>query len=201
MKSIGNANTKADWEDKLVKDLSFIKEKKRYPLSKKTLQPLGLSILIIVVLAQVMYTLVFSGKMPVYIEWVLIINTILLTGSIAYRYYKILVFETIQTTEHVTENIQLLQQFFKTQNLAFTRHKDAPEVLMIISRNLDTNPNKEYREVMVFIADDKQILVNSHFTGSKFSFAPPSGNYKKMAKQLRNWLAENKTATTTAVVK
>jgi hypothetical protein len=59
---------------------------------------------------------------------------------------------------------------------------------MIISRNLDADPNREFREVMVFIADDQQILINSHFTGSKFSITPPSRNYRKMSKMLQQWL-------------
>lgn len=192
MRSINSPNPKADWENDLLEDLSFIKKKKRYRLGKKTLQPATITIIIIIVAARLSIVLFFtrSGNSapPIWVEWLIGAFIAFTIISIIYRYYQTLVFKVIETNFHVAEHITLLQNFFRENNLAYTHHDKAPEVFMIISRNLDANPNNEYREVMVFIADDKRVLVNSHFTGSKFSITPPSGNYKKMAKKLQNWL-------------
>lgn len=191
MKSIDSPNAKASWEDDILKDLSFIKENKRYKLSKRTLRPAGLSILLIVVLSRASFFLFLGNlshsKNP-YMSWVMYGLAGFLAIAILFQYYVTLKFDTIKNSYTVSENIDMLQRFLSTQHLAFSRHDKAPEVYMIISRNLNANPDKDYREIMVFIADDQQILVNSHFSGSKFSITPPSGNYKKMAKKLRNWL-------------
>lgn len=192
MKSINSPNPNSNWEDELLKDLSYIKEKKRYRLGRKTLQPATIAILLIIITARLALLFIINpGKPsgpPVWVEWLIGTLIAFTVVNVIYRYYQTLVFKVINTEFHLTEHIDLLQKFFTDNNLAFTHHDKAPEVFMIISRNLDANPNKDYREVMVFIADDKRILVNSHFTGSKFSITPPSGNYKKMAKKLQDWL-------------
>lgn len=191
MKSINSPNEKAAWENDLLKDLVFIKAKKRYPLSKKTFKPAAIAALIITVVGRTALVLLFAStasKQAMWVEWMFAATLILLIMVILFQYYQMLVFQTIRTKFTLTTNADLLKKFFTTNHLAFTRHNDAQEVFMIVSRNLDANPNKDYREVMVFIADDKKILVNSHFTGTKFSIAPPSRNFKKMSKQLSAWL-------------
>lgn len=60
----------------------------------------------------------------------------------------------------------------------------------------------DYREVMIFISDDHQILVNSHFSGDKFTVTSPSRQYKQMAGMLKSWInihIKNGDKTTTAV--
>lgn len=191
MKLLDNQGSKADWENDLVNDLSFIKEKKRYPLGKKTLKPAGLAAVFIALTGRVAMLLLVtknSSKMSMWAEWLIGGLLAWLILLVFYQYYKMLKFDTIKTKYALTRNADLLKQFFAANNLAYTRHDNAPEVFMIISRNLNANPDKDYREVMVFIADDKQILVNSHFTGSKFSIAPPSRNFKKMSKELSGWI-------------
>lgn len=189
MKSLNNPNEKADFEDNLLSDISFIKQKKRYPFNKKTLTPASVSALVwVVFLRSAFFIFMGSKSNNPYITWVMYVTVILLAIIVFYQYYRALKFDTIRTQNHLNKNAELLKKFFTSNNLAFTRHDDAPEVFMIISRNLHNNPNKEYREVMVFIADDKQILVNSHFTGSRFSITPPSRNFRKMSKELKRWL-------------
>lgn len=189
MKSLENPNDKADWESSLLSDISFIKTKKRYPFNKKTLTPASISALVWVLLLRTSFLLIMGSKSSnPYVIWTMYGSVVLLALIVLYQYFKVLKFDTISTQYHLNKNTALLKKFFTTNNLAFTQHDDASDVFMIISRNLNSNPNKEYREVMVFIADDKQILVNSHFTGNKFSITPPSRNFRKMSKELKHWL-------------
>lgn len=189
MNQINTPNEKADWESSLLNDISFIKQKKRYPLNKKTLTPASISALVwVVFLRGAFFIFTGSSSNNPYIKWMMYGTVILLALIVFYQYYRALKFDIIQTPGHLNRNIDLLKKFFTTNNLAFTQHDDAADVFMIISRNLHANPDKEFREVMVFIADDKRILVNSHFTGSKFSITPPSRNYRKMSNELKKWL-------------
>ncbi|MCB0696567.1 MAG: hypothetical protein KDC07_04340 [Chitinophagaceae bacterium] len=189
MKSINTSGSKPDWENSLLNDITFIKQKKRYPLNKKTLTPASISAVVWVLLLRGGFLLAMGVKNHnQYVSWVMYSAVLLLIVLVFYQYYRILKFDSIPTKYSPDKNMEMLKRFFTTNNLAFTRHDEAPEVFMIISRNLHNNPNKEHREVMVFIADDKKILVNSHFTGSRFSVTPPSRNYRKMSNELKRWL-------------
>lgn len=189
MKSIDSQGSKAGWEDDLLKDISFIKEKKRYPISKKTLTPATVSAVVWLLTARFAW-LAFLGTQAKnkWVGWMMIGLAIALVVVIFNQYYRVLKFDVLATPHHLAKNRELLQRFLRSENLAFTQHSEAHEVFMIISRNLNANPKKDFREIMVFIADDKQILVNSHFSGSRFSIMPPSRNFKKMSKKLRTWL-------------
>ena len=189
MKSINTSGSKPDWENSLLNDITFIKQKKRYPLNKKTLTPASISAVVWVLLLRGGFLLAMGVKNHnQYVSWVMYSAVLLLIVLVFYQYYRILKFDSFPTKYSPDKNMEMLKRFFTTNNLAFTRHDEAPEVFMIISRNLHNNPNKEHREVMVFIADDEKILVNSHFTGSRFSVTPPSRNYRKMSNELKRWL-------------
>ena len=127
----------------------------------------------------------------------------ILSGAVLgmiYEQYRALKFDVIPTDFFLQDNKDIIKRFLSAQHLAFTQHPEAPEVFMIISRNLDMNPKNDYREVMVFIADDKQILVNGHFTGKRSTIAPASHNYRKMAKRLKEWVKLHINTTDTTAV-
>lgn len=190
----GNTSGSANqWQNDLLKDLTFIKAKKRYPLSRKTFAPATLMGLLALAMLRIAWPLYFTRNVqnPI-IFWGTILFVILLVIFVFRRYYSVLKFDTINTPYFTQENMVVLKQFLTQNHLAFTQNNDAPEVFLIISRNLDANPDGDHREVMVFIADDKQVLINSHYVGSKkFSITPPSRNYKSMANMLRKWLNEH----------
>lgn len=189
MKRLNESNEKADWENDLVNDLSFIKQKKRYPFNKRTFKPAVIAALLFAVIGRgILFLIITNQSTKPWAEWILGAVLLFLVFLIFYQYFQTLRFHTIDTRYNLNKNQDLLVKFFKESHLAYTQHNDAPEVYMIISRNLDSNPKKDYREVMVLIADDKRILVNSHFTGTKFSVTPPSRNFKKMANELSKWL-------------
>lgn len=194
MKKIDTGNNTQDWQNELLRDLAYIKANKRYKLGKKTIAPAGIIAIVLMAVARVAWPFIFLNFSAVHAEqstmlqWLFSVIIFLLLISVVYSFFRVLKFETLTTPQFVQENIILLHKFFTQNRLAYTQHPEAPEVFMIISRNLDANPNRDYREIMVFIADDKQILVNSHFTGKKFNITPPSRNYKRMARELQKWL-------------
>lgn len=189
MKRLKESNTKANWENDIVKDLSFIKEKRRYPINKKTFRPAIIAAILITVLSRLGLAFIITQSSPGSLTEIIVAGVlVILILSLFYKYYQTLIFQTITTRYGLQKNQELLTKFFKASHLAYTQHDDAPEVYMIISRNLNSNPEKDFREIMVFVVDDKRILVNSHFTDNKFSITPPSRNFKKMADELSKWL-------------
>lgn len=194
MKKIDTVNNSQNWQNELLQDLEYIKANKRYKLGKKTIAPAGIIAIVLVSIARIAWPFIFLNFSAIpdqqssLLQWIFSLAIVFLLFTVVYSFFRVLKFETLTTPLFMQENIVLLHKFFTQNRLAYTQHPDAPEVFMIISRNLDANPKKDYREIMVFIADDKQILVNSHFTGKKFSITPPSRNYKRMARELQKWL-------------
>lgn len=186
------------WESRILKDLAFIKQHRRFPISRRTIAPLTVFATIVLLSLRLLWPiLIFRSKtasLPYFIAAAIVIPLLIAV----YQYINILRFAQITTPFHLAENRDLVIAFLKQQQLAYAVHPDAPEVIQIMSRNLSTTKG-ESREIMVFIADDKRILVNSHFITSGFTIMPPSRNYKKMANQLHQWLKNHRPGTDTAI--
>lgn len=186
------------WESRILKDLAFIKQHKRFPFSRRTIAPLTLFATIIILSLRLLWPLLIlkskSASLPYFIAAAIIVPLVIAV----YQYINILRFAQITTPFRLAENKNLVIAFLKQQQLAYAVHPDASEIIQIMSRNLSTTKG-ESREIMVFIADDKRILVNSHFITSGFSIMPPSRNYKKMANQLHQWLKSQRPGTDTAI--
>jgi hypothetical protein len=187
MKTLPGNNAGPQWSSKLIDDLSFIKKHHRYPLSKKTLIPTFSLLLIVACSSWMIYTTVFRHKMEIsaIIWFVLLLLAVSVFGAI-YNYYNLLRFKTIPTGYASLENRKLVDEFLTSQQLNVFRHPQAPEVLQILSRPLGNNT--EQREVMIFIADDKRLLINSHFINQKWTVSPQSRNYRIMANRLKEWM-------------
>ncbi|HEY9177466.1 MAG TPA: hypothetical protein VIN07_07225 [Flavipsychrobacter sp.] len=206
MKHLNSPQEKAAWENTLLNDLAFIKQHRRYPMSKRTIGPAALLGFSLLAVLRILWPFIFITtsdsvvrNQPV-LQWILILAAVLTAVLVLFQAFRVLIFDKLGTSYHIQENIVLLKKFFTTNHLAYTQHPEAPEVFMIISRNLDINSKNDYREVMVFIADDKQILVNSHFTGKRFNITPPSRNYKRMAKELQHWLNNHINSSNNSIV-
>ncbi len=185
MKLLSDNNIKTGWENRLLKDLTFIKRKGRYPLSKRTLMPSAFILFMCFFFLRMAWPMFFlTNKFGITV--LVVIMAALGIGISIYQYYSVLSFKKIATPFHLQRNQELLQQFFQSQRLAYTQHPEAPEVFMILSKNLSMRG--DYREVMIFISDDHQILVNSHFSGDKFTVTSPSRQYKQMAGMLKSWI-------------
>jgi len=193
MRTLPTGNGDAQWENSIIKDLSFIKKHLRYPFNKKTLVPslmFGMFLAFIARFAWFGWIMARAANKHSFLgstSFVVILVLTPLVISLA-AYYRTLRFEAISTVFYMGENQQLIQKFLQSQHLVVYRHPEAPEVFQIISRNISATKNEE-REVMIFIADDKRILINSHITGRKLGLgAYTSRNYKQMAKLLRTWM-------------
>ena len=192
MKTI-SANNDAQWDSKLLNDLGFIKKNLRYPYSAKTLAP--------VILVGIVTLLVFALEIATGIAakaeggainykpfiFCAVIFVPFIVSVV--RYFSSLKFVSIPTQNFSSENRQLIEDFLKAQHLVVFRHPDAPEVFQIISKSI--YQYKDRREVMIFIADDKRILVNSHFTNQGFVLIATAPHRKEMSQALKNWIKAN----------
>lgn len=191
----------AHWHSPLLNDLSFIKKHLRYPINKRTIWPVlwivmvaGWTILIFCIVATLSATkaretgFTFNNILPFAI--ITIVFSVISMG--VYRRIQNLRFISIKSSFVVSDNILLIRQFLQKQNIAFYHNPDAAEVFQISSRVLDMQTGQ--REIMVFIADDNRILLNSHFTtqtGDRGLKEIASGAHKKMAADLKLWLKTN----------
>lgn len=196
MKSIPSPGSDPKWSNHLLNDLLFIKKHLRYPISKRTIP----SIFLIAVVLYYIFRLVFisavaNARPNSPVNWMIAALMVLLVVTSVYRYLRTLRFTAIPTPFFANENSKLVEEFLLSQQLAIYRHPQSPEVFQIASRPLGNSTDQ--REVMVFIADDKRILINSHFINQRFVLNTASRNYKMMVKMLRQWLAANPAVTST----
>jgi hypothetical protein len=191
----------AHWQSPLLHDISFIKKHLRYPVNKMTIWPL-LSILGIAFWCIAIFSLIFilstdkikRSGITMDMMGGLIAIALFLSVFIALLYRRVQNFKFISIKSNFTEldNITLIRQFLTKQNIAFYHKSDAPEVFQISSRILDVQYGQ--REIMVFIADNNRILLNSHFTstiGDRGIKEITTSAHKKMAEDLKKWLKEN----------
>ena len=111
---------------------------------------------------------------------------VIIIGSF-YQYYRTLQFRSIPTPFFANENRKLIEVFLRSQQLMLYQHPDAPEVFQIASRAIGGGKNPQ-REIMIFIADDKRVLINSHFVNQKYTITPASRNAGKMANRLQEYI-------------
>ena len=193
MKTLPGSPDSPQWSNELVAQLSFIKRHLRYPLNRRTLAPTLLFLLLTAVILRIgfaSYTLRHSHSNGL-LSWLLAFLILLPVCFSIYRYIQTLRFASVATPFPAVQNMQLIQQFLNAMHLAVFQHPDAPEIFQIISRDIQSGYRNEQREIMVFIADNNRILLNSHFTGTGFTLIPSAGNYKKMAQGLKKWLDNN----------
>ncbi len=191
MRAIANGNNDAQWDNKLLKDLGFIKKKLRYPLNAKTLTPVLLVAFITAIIGLFLLSSHFYDKEhKTKYQVVLAFSIIFIPFFVSLvRYIQSLKFVSIPTQFFATKNMALLENFLKAQQLAVFHHPEAPEVFQIISKAIDQY--KDQREVMIFIADDKRILINSHFTNQGFSLVATALHRKDMGNTLKSWISAN----------
>ena len=107
------------------------------------------------------------------------------------RYIDIIRFKPVATGFPLVKNMQLLETFLKEEQLVVFRHPESPGIYQIISKNISAVGDE--REVMIFIADDNRILVNSHFTTSRkwSNFTVNATHKKEMVRLLKKWLQQH----------
>ena len=190
MKQLSEGSTAHKFGSELLEDLSFIKKHKRYPFRRMTLMPLVASaILLLLFVAFIGHTLPLANSTYTHSGPYIVFTLMIVPAVIACkRYADTIRFFTLKTPFFLSENRKILHQFLQHHKFAFFNHPEAPEIFMILSRNVSAIG--EEREVAVFIADDQQILINSHFAASRKKFNLMTGptHQAQLIKMLRHWL-------------
>jgi hypothetical protein len=199
MAKLINAPDPAQWDEQLVKDLAFIKKNRRYPFSRMTLMPLLTTLLLLTYLVWPFWRYISGEKksdLAVVLVVVVLMSVPVLISFV--RYLRLISFKVVPTPYSLSENMKQLQKFLEEQHLLVFRHPKAPEVFQIISTNISAMG--EDREVLIFLADDNRILVNSHFSSSRKKFRLLIGqtHEKGMIRMLNSWL-KSQTMTTNTV--
>jgi len=177
----------------MVKDLTFIRQHLRYPINRFTMMPAVMAAILISFGAFTIWWFTTqhgssnAGDRPLW-PFLLVGCAMSVPGLVAARRHLVMLrFIAVPTPYYLTENTAILIQFLKAQHLMVFRHPEAPEVFQILSKNI--NPFREEREIIIFIADEKRILINSHFTTSGTSLNTGAVHHHQMADALRRWLA------------
>lgn len=189
MKRIGTSFSEQQWNNRIVGQLSFIKKHLRYPIGRKTALPVVLLTASSLWFGFIFFNIVLAKRHFHGPDWlILLLPAFFVLPSVVavMRYLQTLRFVTVNARPLMAENMLLLQQFLQQNHFAYARHPEAPEVFQIISQSIGALRNE--REVVVFIADDRRILINSHFTRNRFNAPVGSPHYKEMAKSLDRWL-------------
>ncbi|RYD55010.1 MAG: hypothetical protein EOP56_17460 [Sphingobacteriales bacterium] len=186
-----------NWENRLVTDIAYIRQHLRYPITKKTLLPVILWAVLLIIMLSCVAALFLLGEGKINpILTILGINAFTFI-SISVRYFDTLKFQEIPTGLFLQENKTMLERFLKSQHLLVFRHPEMPEVFQILSRNINLHTaSEEKREVIIFIADDRRILINSHFTESSWAFGMGKRHHRQMAKNLKEWIKNHTPAGT-----
>lgn len=184
----GREDTK--WDDSLANSLSFIKRHRRYPFSQMTLMPLITSLALLASLIWLTFDFLSSGtrtgsSFPFLIVFLMAVPIL---AAIS-RYFNLIRFRAIHTPFALSENMKIVQRFLEEQKLVTFRHPEMPEIFQIISKNISAVG--EDREVLIFVADDQRILINSHYTSSRkwFRFLSPPTHEREMIRLFMDWLS------------
>ncbi|GAA4448198.1 hypothetical protein [Rurimicrobium arvi] len=177
----------------LLEDIAFIKKHLRYPVNKFNryiLQSaIGILVLVLVLLTSFVIGQMYSPRsfrppmvMPFFAIIFMIRFSIISLRSMRFR--------RIGTSMNTNGNTELIRDFLTHCGIAYFQSPLAPEVFQISSRPL--NYEGTQREIMVFIADDLQILLNSHYTDGPSRSVPLkfSTEYRNMERALRDWLEQ-----------
>lgn len=162
------------WHSPLLKDLGYIRKHLRYPLNQRTIVsilPIVGSLVFLLLIGSLFFVSIRTGDerfafslhniLP-FVVTGLVFFTI---GLMIYRRIQTLRFIAVKSDFAVSDNIRIIRLFLEQQYIAYYHHPDAPEVFQIASRPLDRE--NDQREIMVFIADDYRVLINSHFSNEK----------------------------------
>ena len=194
MKRLESGPDGAAWNSDLVKQLGFIKKRLRYPFSRHTAGPFILLAAMVPAIGFMIYTVVFtrstSSYRPIWLPFIIISILIITMIVKTWRYLKTLRFINVPAGHSLAENMLLLQQFLQAHHFAVGRHPQMPEVFQILSKNISSL--NDAREVVIFIADDKRILVNSHFINGRFNAPVGVPHYLQLAKLLAEFIENQK---------
>jgi len=176
------------WHSPILEDISFIRRRLRYPLNRRTSAPAITMAILLLAMTTIIIAITRQFSDGIKISIVPTVAALLVIAVFIVRLFRSFYFISITTGYSASDNIKALESFLAAKQILVFHHPDAPEVFQIISRPLDGFKGK--REVMIFIADDKRILINSHFVPGSGDAVQPVGasNHHRMAAELKKWM-------------
>ena len=180
--------------DKLIAQLSFIKRHLRYPLDRQKFVAL-FAMLLTVPLPLFLWLFFKRNPQHEFPFWLMMLGLMMFIPAVfnLFRFLQTFRFIAVASQFDAVENELLLIRFFQSCQLRFERHSANPELFWIMSRKL--NRDTETREVVIFIVEDKRILINSHFTRPRFISPVGQPHHRELAKTLNKWLDSNRPVT------
>lgn len=191
MKQIDGNGGSAHWDKSLLEELTYIKKHLRYKPKRATYLPVllwGFLLLPIGITCAIILSKRHGDNSNYAILFLALISFITYL-SLIIRYLASLTFRIIATDFFSQQNQYMVERFLQSEKMMIYRHPDAPEVFQIQSRKLYAND--EQREIIIFIADDMRILINSHFTGTGWFPLAAKRHHRQMAKKLKAWMGKN----------
>ena len=176
----------------LYEDLAFIKKTLRYPLRRALLLPLlAWSLIVAALFFFTVFRLLGNTDLSAGKHWFaglipLVCSVPVIAGLL--RYLRSLKFTVLRTGRPIVENRVLLERFLKEQQLQVVNHPMSKDIFQIVSTPVSAKTG-DMRQVMVFIADEGRILLNSHFTSNGLMIAPASRLHTTMRAQLEAWIS------------
>lgn len=200
MKSINS--DKGNSDSKIVENLNYIKQHLRYPWKKRIAIPLWTTIgFILFNVAFLLFEIyVFNFEKDLWQRLLTLFAPLisLLISCIAiYKYLQSLKFMEIKTGLNKALSQKLITSFLQKRHFLIYHHPDSPDIMQIVSRPLTTRT--ERREIVVFIADENRVLINGHFTETRWIMLM-SNHAKKIAKEFSNTVLKQKQQKETSLI-
>lgn len=187
MNALPSGDRQQTFINELIEDLAFIRGKLRYPFRRMTLMPLLASGIIVGFFLRFVFVATITKNSNYAMLFVMLLICVPTVVAIK-RYIDLIRFFPVDTYTRLHDNIILLQDFLQEKRLVTFRHPAAPEIFMISSKNLSALGDE--REVLIFVADENRILINSHFTTSRnrFRLFIAASHQQQIIRELKAWL-------------
>lgn len=196
MKNIQSQEDK--WQDSTLNDLDYIKIHLRYPWKNGMKTPLfiGIAFALFSVVLFLLEMTVTKTDNP-FIQYFLPLSSLSLAAFSISRYLKSLKFTDISTGLGKDLNQQLICSFLLEKQLLIYEHPQCPDIIQILSRPV--NIHSEQREVLVFIAEENHVFINSHFTENHWISVLKNRHDKPMAKAIQQYITTYKKQQETSI--
>lgn len=189
MKQLENGTPANGFSEALIGQLGFIRKHRRYPFSRRTLLPL-LTVLATapLLLGFALFMFRNAPKNQSSGQWLPLLFLAMCVPAVAaaLRFRKSLRFAEIRSKQDLGGNMLMLERFLRESRFAYSRHPEAPEVFSIVSTPIRAMNGE--REVVIFVADSGRILINSHFTMSRYRAFIGQVRYAELARNLEAWI-------------
>jgi hypothetical protein len=183
-------------------EIDFIKNKKRFPINKKTAFPLiagiiSIAFLIYFLLLVILLSNTKSREMELNEIILLSIVVILCTTPYVFGIYKIVqnfLFKEIKTNFSIDQNRSQLIAFLKSKSIAFHHNIVSHDLVQITSSNIG-DIKTDIRQVVIFVVDNQRILINSHVlkNGSfkHLKYFRYLNNHKILIEDLKSYISDS----------